>query len=151
MRALSSLPQQTGGKRVQAAFTLAGSSLQALGGAWIRSPTACIGRERKGVLLSERSRKADLRSPAAVDTSRQLRAWTSLPRIRYECELRRIPWHTAVTYEADGLRMVSHLYYGRGEARAIAGGASFPEAFGLGHHAKGRAERLVSSLRRARV
>jgi dienelactone hydrolase len=48
-----------------------------------------------------------------------------------------------LTYEADGLRMVSRLYYdGRGgEARP--GVLVFPEAFGLGDHAVSRAERLA--------
>src|SRR5919199_2891195 len=48
-----------------------------------------------------------------------------------------------LTYEADGLHMVSRLYYdGRGgEARP--GVLVFPEAFGLGEHAKSRAERLA--------
>ena len=48
-----------------------------------------------------------------------------------------------LTYEADGLHMVSRLYYdGRGgEARP--GVLVFPEAFGLGGHATSRAERLA--------
>jgi dienelactone hydrolase len=47
-----------------------------------------------------------------------------------------------LTYEADGLRMVSHLYHDGGGARRP-GMLVFPEAFGLGDHAKSRAERLA--------
>ena len=52
--------------------------------------------------------------------------------------------HTeALTYEADGLRMVSHLYYDEGMHGPRPGVLVFPEAFGLGDHAKSRAERLA--------
>jgi dienelactone hydrolase len=48
-----------------------------------------------------------------------------------------------LSYEADGLRMVSHLYQdGSGSGRP--GVLVFPEAFGLGDHAKSRAERLAA-------
>ncbi len=48
-----------------------------------------------------------------------------------------------VTYEADGLQMVSHVYYDeQGDGRRP-GVLVFPEAFGLGDHAKARAERLA--------
>jgi dienelactone hydrolase len=49
-----------------------------------------------------------------------------------------------LTYEADGLPMVSHLYYDAQADGRRAGVLVFPEAFGLGDHAKGRAERLAS-------
>jgi dienelactone hydrolase len=48
-----------------------------------------------------------------------------------------------LTYEADGLQMVSHLYYDEGQTGRRPGVLVFPEAFGLGHHAKSRAERLA--------
>jgi dienelactone hydrolase len=48
-----------------------------------------------------------------------------------------------LTYEADGLRMISHLYYDEGGAGPRPGVLVFPEAFGLGQHAKSRAERLA--------
>jgi dienelactone hydrolase len=48
-----------------------------------------------------------------------------------------------LTYEADGLQMVSHVYYDeQGDVRRP-GILVFPEAFGLGDHAKSRAERLA--------
>jgi dienelactone hydrolase len=47
-----------------------------------------------------------------------------------------------LTYQADGLTMVSHLYVGEGSG-ARPGVLVFPEAFGLGEHAKSRAERLA--------
>jgi dienelactone hydrolase len=48
-----------------------------------------------------------------------------------------------LTYEADGLRMISHLYYDEGWSGPQSGVLVFPEAFGLGDHAKSRAERLA--------
>jgi dienelactone hydrolase len=48
-----------------------------------------------------------------------------------------------LTYEADGLRMQGHLYYGARGAKSRPGVLVFPEAFGLGEHAKSRAERLA--------
>jgi dienelactone hydrolase len=50
----------------------------------------------------------------------------------------------ALTYEADGLTMVSHLYHGEDGPSHRPGVLVFPEAFGLGDHARGRAERLAS-------
>ncbi len=47
-----------------------------------------------------------------------------------------------LTYQADGLTMVSHLYVGEGSG-ARPGVLVFPEAFGLGDHAKSRAKRLA--------
>ena len=47
-----------------------------------------------------------------------------------------------ITYEADGLRMVSHLYDNGQRDSRRPGVLVFPEAFGLGAHAKSRAERL---------
>jgi dienelactone hydrolase len=46
-------------------------------------------------------------------------------------------------YEADGLHMVSHLYFDAGTSGPKPGVLVFPEAFGLGEHAKSRAERLA--------
>jgi dienelactone hydrolase len=48
-----------------------------------------------------------------------------------------------LTYEADGLRMISYLYYDEGLSGPRSGVLVFPEAFGLGDHAKSRAERLA--------
>jgi dienelactone hydrolase len=48
-----------------------------------------------------------------------------------------------LTYEADGLRMVSHLYFDEQQNDGRPGVLVFPEAFGLGNHAKIRAERLA--------
>jgi dienelactone hydrolase len=47
-----------------------------------------------------------------------------------------------LSYEADGLTMVSQLYVGEGSGPRP-GVLVFPEAFGLGDHAKSRAERLA--------
>lgn len=46
-------------------------------------------------------------------------------------------------YEADGLSMESHLYLPRDVSTPRPGILVFPEAFGLGDHAKGRARRLA--------
>jgi dienelactone hydrolase len=52
--------------------------------------------------------------------------------------------HTEIlTYQADGLQMRSHLYFEPAAAGKRPGILVFPEAFGLGEHAKGRAERLA--------
>jgi dienelactone hydrolase len=48
-----------------------------------------------------------------------------------------------LTYEADGLQMVSHVYYDEQGDVGRPGILVFPEAFGLGDHAKSRAERLA--------
>jgi dienelactone hydrolase len=52
--------------------------------------------------------------------------------------------HTeTLTYEADGLQMVSHIYSNGQRDSRRPGVLVFPEAFGLGDHAKSRAERLA--------
>jgi dienelactone hydrolase len=48
-----------------------------------------------------------------------------------------------LSYEADGLRMVSRLCYRDGAGGPRPGVLVFPEAFGLGRHAISRAERLA--------
>lgn len=48
-----------------------------------------------------------------------------------------------LTYEADGLHMVSHMYFDERTDARRPGVLVFPEAFGLGDHAKSRAERLA--------
>jgi dienelactone hydrolase len=48
-----------------------------------------------------------------------------------------------VTYEAEGLHTVSHVYYDEQRVGRRPGVLVFPEAFGLGDHAKFRAERLA--------
>ena len=48
-----------------------------------------------------------------------------------------------LTYDADGLHMVSQLYSDERGGEARPGVLVFPEAFGLGEHAKSRAERLA--------
>ncbi len=52
--------------------------------------------------------------------------------------------HTEIVkYMADGLSMVSHLYFDERQTGPRPGVLVFPEAFGLGEHAKSRAERLA--------
>lgn len=52
--------------------------------------------------------------------------------------------HTEILkYTADGLTMDSHLYYDERQKGPRPGILVFPEAFGLGEHAKSRAERLA--------
>lgn len=52
--------------------------------------------------------------------------------------------HTEVlTYEADGLRMHSHLYVPAAPAGRKAAVIVFPEAFGLGAHAKSKAQKIA--------
>jgi dienelactone hydrolase len=48
-----------------------------------------------------------------------------------------------VTYQADGLQMVSHFYAGDAISGPRPGILVFPEAFGLGDHARARAARLA--------
>jgi len=48
-----------------------------------------------------------------------------------------------LTYQADGLTMVSHYYVDGGRTDRRPGILVFPEAFGLGEHAKSRAQRLA--------
>ena len=50
--------------------------------------------------------------------------------------------HETLTYQADGLTMQSQLFFEPASERR-AGVLVFPEAFGLGHHAISRAERLA--------
>lgn len=52
--------------------------------------------------------------------------------------------HETLTYEADGLRMRSQLFFEPGEPKR-AGVLVFPEVFGLGEHAIGRAKRLAEA------
>lgn len=49
----------------------------------------------------------------------------------------------ALTYEADGLGMVSQYYVDDSSSGRRPGILVFPEAFGLGEHARSRAERLA--------
>ncbi len=48
-----------------------------------------------------------------------------------------------LSYEADGLVMESHLYVDDSRADSRPGVLVFPEAFGLGDHAKGKARKLA--------
>ncbi|ATE66469.1 dienelactone hydrolase family protein [Rhizorhabdus dicambivorans] len=48
-----------------------------------------------------------------------------------------------ISYEADGLAMESHLYVDEGRSGARPGVLVFPEAFGLGDHAKNKARKLA--------
>ena len=50
-----------------------------------------------------------------------------------------------LNYEADGLSMISHLYISDEGSGPRPGVLVFPEAFGLGEHAKSRAERLAET------
>jgi dienelactone hydrolase len=50
--------------------------------------------------------------------------------------------HEVLTYQADGLSLKSHLFYEEASGPRP-GVLVFPEAFGLGEHALGRAERLA--------
>lgn len=53
--------------------------------------------------------------------------------------------HTEIlNYEADELQMRGHLFYEAAQAGKRPGVLVFPEAFGLGAHAKSRAERLAA-------
>src|SRR5918994_1515545 len=56
---------------------------------------------------------------------------------------RRLMQTQTLTYEADGLHMVSHLSFEEQKDGRQPGVLVFPEAFGLGDHAKSRAERLA--------
>lgn len=51
--------------------------------------------------------------------------------------------HETLSYEADGLPMKSELFFEAGVAGKRPGILVFPEAFGLGEHAIGRAKRLA--------
>ena len=48
-------------------------------------------------------------------------------------------------YEVDGLQMESHLYYDKNASGSRPGVLVFPEAMGLGDHAKGKAQRLAKA------
>jgi dienelactone hydrolase len=48
-----------------------------------------------------------------------------------------------ISYNADGLKMDGHLFYDETKSGKRPGVLVYPEAFGLGEHAKGRAERLA--------
>ena len=50
-----------------------------------------------------------------------------------------------LSYEADGLQMESHLYIGDSHRGRRPGVLVFPEAFGLGDHAKSKAKRLAEA------
>ena len=50
-----------------------------------------------------------------------------------------------LSYEADGLHMESHLYVGDSLGGRRPGVLVFPEAFGLGDHAKSKAKRLAEA------
>ena len=51
--------------------------------------------------------------------------------------------HDTITYQADGLNMVSHFYCDDALSGPRPGILVFPEAFGLGDHAKARAKQLA--------
>jgi dienelactone hydrolase len=51
-----------------------------------------------------------------------------------------------VRYAADGLAMIGHLAWDERATTRRPGVLVFPEAFGLGAHAKGRAERIAAEL-----
>ena len=52
----------------------------------------------------------------------------------------------SVHYEADGLKMIGHLAYDETISGSRPAVLVFPEAFGLGDHAKSRAERAVDAV-----
>jgi dienelactone hydrolase len=52
----------------------------------------------------------------------------------------------SVHYEADGLKMIGHLAYDETISGSRPAVLVFPEAFGLGDHAKSRAERIASEF-----
>ena len=52
----------------------------------------------------------------------------------------------SVHYEADGLKMIGHLAYDESVSGSRPAVLVFPEAFGLGDHAKSRAERIASEF-----
>jgi dienelactone hydrolase len=52
--------------------------------------------------------------------------------------------HTEILkYEADGLKFESHLYFDKSKIGKRPAVLVFPEAFGLGEHAKSKAKRLA--------
>ena len=52
----------------------------------------------------------------------------------------------SVRYDADGLQMIGHFAYDENDSKKRPGVLVFPEAFGLGDHAKKRAERIAAEL-----
>src|SRR5689334_12619485 len=76
---------------------------------------------------------------ALVRRARLLLRWTDTPRgTLMKTEV--------VRYEADGLAMIGHLAWDETASTPRPGVLVFPEAFGLGPHAKSRAERLAAEL-----
>jgi dienelactone hydrolase len=51
-----------------------------------------------------------------------------------------------IPYAADGLEMIGHLTWDETASGPRPGVLVFPEAFGLGEHAKGRAEQITSEV-----
>jgi len=51
-----------------------------------------------------------------------------------------------IVYQADGLNMIGHFAFDETATGPRPGVLVFPEAFGLGPHAKGRAERIAAEL-----
>jgi dienelactone hydrolase len=60
-----------------------------------------------------------------------------------ETNMERLMNTESLTYEADGLRMVSHFYYDGSKSGRRPGVLVFPEGLGLNDHARSRAERLA--------
>ena len=52
----------------------------------------------------------------------------------------------SVRYDADGLQMIGHFAYDENDSKKRPAVLVFPEAFGLGDHAKTRAERIAAEL-----
>jgi hypothetical protein len=52
----------------------------------------------------------------------------------------------SVRYDADGLQMIGHFAYDEKDSKKRPAVLVFPEAFGLGDHAKKRAERIAAEL-----
>ena len=52
----------------------------------------------------------------------------------------------SIHYQADGLDMIGHLAWDETATAPRPGVLVFPEAFGLGEHAKGKAERIAAEL-----
>jgi dienelactone hydrolase len=51
-----------------------------------------------------------------------------------------------IRYDADGLQMIGHFAYDEKDSKKRPAVLIFPEAFGLGDHAKKRAERIAAEL-----
>ena len=52
----------------------------------------------------------------------------------------------SVRYDADGLQMIGHFAYDENDSKKRPAVLVFPEAFGLGDHAKKRTERIAAEL-----